>query len=83
MELVLCKEKTPPEDFSIFRFFFYEGGSNHSSSAPFATGEFQNVTKGLDYKHNLGALLSKYMYITLIIKVINIFWSSPWHKMVC
>ena len=32
------------------------------------------------YKHNLGALSSKYMYSTLIIKVTNIYWSSPWHK---
>ena len=45
MELVLCKEKTPPEDFSIFRFLFYEGGSTHSSSAPFATGDPKMLLK--------------------------------------
>lgn len=47
MELVLCKEKTQPEDFSTFR-FFNEGGSTHSSSALFEMGEFLDVTKGLD-----------------------------------
>ena len=47
MELVLCKEKTRPKDFSTFR-FFNEGGGTHSSSALFETGEFLNVTKGLD-----------------------------------
>jgi len=41
------------------------------SSALCARGDVLIFTEGLDYKHNLGALLSKYMSSTLIIKVIN------------
>lgn len=54
-----------------FQTFFMKAEVLILSSALFARGDVLIFTKGLDYKHNLGALLSKYMYSTLIIKVIN------------
>ena len=46
MELVLCKEKTPPEDFSSFR-FVTRAEVLILQSALFESGEFLNITKCL------------------------------------
>lgn len=65
-----ARKRLRPRTFN-FQTFFMKAEVLILSSALFARGDVLIFTKGLDYKHNLGALLSKYMYSTLIIKVIN------------